>query len=239
MQTEDHPVEYGTFEGIIPEGQYGGGTVMVWDIGTYETVEGNYYRGNLHVFLKGKKLKGDWLLTKDPSGGNKWKIEKITSAAKPLSAKRENSSALTGSSMEEIAGHAKDVWHSNRTTVPDLDLDSLPDSEMKFVEPMQCKLVTTLPKGDEWQYEVKFDGYRAVAIRSGSRVNLLSRRNRSLADQFSEVVAALASLEEGAIFDGEIVALDTGGKPCRLPDHIRELFERSRSDPSGARGPRE
>jgi bifunctional non-homologous end joining protein LigD len=213
MATEDHPIEYLEFEGIIPQGQYGGGTVMVWDIGTYETVEGNYYKGRLHVFLTGKKLKGDWLLTKDSSGGSKWKIEKINSAARPVSSKRENTSALSGRSMEQIAGDADSVWHSNRSPVHDLDLDSLPDSDMSFVEPMQCKLATELPEGDGWQYEVKWDGYRALAIRSGSRVSLLSRRNRSLADQFPEIRKALESLEDGTILDGEIVALNSTGKP--------------------------
>lgn len=213
MATEDHPVEYLDFEGIIPEGHYGGGTVMVWDIGTYETVEGNYYRGRLHVFLTGKKLKGDWLLTKDPSGGNKWKMEKITAAAKPVSAKRENASALTGRTMEQIAGEANKTWHSNRSPVPALAIDSLPDSEMRFIEPMQCKLVATLPEGDGWQYEVKFDGYRALGIRKASRASLLSRRNSSLNGQFPEIARALESLEDGSILDGEIVALDSTGKP--------------------------
>ncbi|MFL6451559.1 MAG: non-homologous end-joining DNA ligase [Bryobacteraceae bacterium] len=213
MATEDHPVEYLEFEGIIPEGQYGGGTVMVWDIGSYEIVEGNYYKGSLHVFLKGKKLKGDWLLSKDRTGSAKWKIEKIDSAAKPVSTNKENASALTGRTMEQIAAEAKSVWHSNRTSVADLDLDSLPDSQMRFVEPMQCKLVAKLPEGSEWQYEVKLDGYRALAIRSGSHVSLLSRRNRSLADQFPEIETALASLEDGIILDGEIVTLDSNGRP--------------------------
>src|SRR3954453_3240994 len=116
MTTEDHPIESLDFEGVIPEGQYGGGTVMVWDIGTYEIVEGNYYKGNLHVFLDGKKLNGDWLLSKDPTAGSKWKIQKITSAAKRVGAKTESVSALTGRSMERIAREAKNVWHSNRTS---------------------------------------------------------------------------------------------------------------------------
>src|SRR5439155_12164154 len=62
FQTEDHPIEYLQFEGIIPQGEYGGGTVMVWDIGTYEIVDGNYWKGRLSIFLKGKKLKGEWSL---------------------------------------------------------------------------------------------------------------------------------------------------------------------------------
>ncbi len=107
MATEDHPVEYLDFEGIIPAGQYGGGTVMVWDIGTYEVIEGNYFKGRLHVFLNGKKLKGDWLLTRDTTGDNKWKISKVEAAAKPVSAKKENSSAVTGKTMEEISHHSE------------------------------------------------------------------------------------------------------------------------------------
>jgi DNA ligase D-like protein (predicted ligase) len=176
-------------------------------------VEGNYYKGRLHVFLTGRKLKGDWLLTKDPGGGNKWKIEKINGAAKAISTRRENTSALSGRTMEQIAGEADTVWHSNRSPVPDLDVDSLPESDMRFIEPMQCKLVADLPEGDGWQYEVKWDGYRALAIRSGSHVSLLSRRNRSLADQFPEIAKALQSLEDGTILDGEMVALDSSGKP--------------------------
>ncbi len=79
---------------------------------------------------------------------------------------------------------------------------------------MQCKLVSSLPEGDDWQYEVKLDGYRALALRSKSSVRLLSRRNRSLADQFPEVAGALESLEDGTILDGEIVALDRDGRPA-------------------------
>jgi DNA ligase D-like protein (predicted ligase) len=115
--------------------------------------------------------------------------------------------------MEQIAAEAKNVWHSNRIPVPDLETDPLPDSEMSFIEPMQCKLVSKLPEGDGWQYEVKFDGYRALATRRGSRISLLSRRNRSLADQFPDIARALDSLEDGIILDGEIVALDEHGRP--------------------------
>src|SRR5437763_4447760 len=75
--TEDHPLEYLDFEGIIPEGQYGGGTVMVWDIGTYEVVEGNYWKGTLHVSLAGKKLNGQSALQRERAKGpNAWVLEK-------------------------------------------------------------------------------------------------------------------------------------------------------------------
>src|SRR5204862_7801297 len=68
FQTEDHPIEYLEFEGIIPEGEYGGGTVMVWDLGTYEIVDGNYWKGMLSIFLKGKKVKGEWSLQRIERG---------------------------------------------------------------------------------------------------------------------------------------------------------------------------
>jgi bifunctional non-homologous end joining protein LigD len=153
--TEDHPIDYLEFEGIIPQGQYGGGTVMVWDIGTYEIVEGNYWKGNLHISLRGKKLKGEWSLRRDRAKGETaWVLEKIGSDMKPISAKKDDQSALTGRTIAEIAEASDATWHSNRTSVPGLDLDKLPRSEMKFMEPMLAKAVPELPEGLEWQYEI-------------------------------------------------------------------------------------
>ena len=106
MATEDHPMEYAKFEGLIPRGEYGGGTVMVWDIGTYELMDGNYWQGKLHVFLNGKKLKGEWILVKSHNRdekGNAWFFIKGGQGMERLSQKKEDSSALTGRSMEKIA----------------------------------------------------------------------------------------------------------------------------------------
>ncbi len=113
MATEDHPLAYLEFEGVIPKGQYGGGTVMVWDIGTYELIEGNYYKGAMRFYLDGKKLKGEWEIRRDKE--NKWSLRKCDAALKALTARKQNTSALSGRTMEEIA-EAKDAeWHSNRT----------------------------------------------------------------------------------------------------------------------------
>src|SRR5206468_971425 len=150
--TEDHPIDYLEFEGVIPPGQYGGGTVMVWDIGTYEVIEGNYWKGNLHISLKGKKLKGEWSLSRDRVKGT----------------------------TAQIAAARDATWHSNRTSVPGVNLDALPASDMKFVEPMLAKPISELPEGPNWQYEIKWDGYRALAIKDGSEAALVSRRNNSL-----------------------------------------------------------
>ena len=103
MATEDHPLDYLTFEGVIPEGQYGGGTVMVWDIGTYDRIEGNYWEGSLRVHLNGTKMKGEWLLERDPDQGERaWSLTKIGKGAKPASKAREVS-ALSGRTMADIA----------------------------------------------------------------------------------------------------------------------------------------
>lgn len=119
MATEDHPLAYLEFEGVIPQGQYGAGTVMVWDIGTYELIEGNYYKGSLRIFLEGKKLRGEWLLVHDRTAQNRnWILMKVGKSLKPLSAKRESVSALSGRTIDEIASDPSAQWHSNRTSVP-------------------------------------------------------------------------------------------------------------------------
>jgi bifunctional non-homologous end joining protein LigD len=117
MATEDHPMEYLRFEGTIPKEEYGGGTVMVWDIGTYELIDGNYWKGKLHFLLNGKKLKGEWVLVKaeEANGkGNRWYWIKVGAGMQKLSVKKENSSALSGRTMESIAELKDAMWHSNR-----------------------------------------------------------------------------------------------------------------------------
>jgi bifunctional non-homologous end joining protein LigD len=226
--TEDHPLEYLDFEGIIPEGQYGGGTVMVWDIGTYEVVEGNYWKGNLEISLKGKKLKGQWSLRRDRTKGERtWTLEKIGSAMKLISAKRDDRSALTERSMAQIRDANDATWHSNRATAVQVakpaakstgagiegsELDALPRIKPRFIEPMQAKFVEKLPHGEQWEYEAKFDGYRVLVLRNDD-VMLLSRRNNVLTNQFPTITEACADLEHGTILDGEIVALDKNGRP--------------------------
>ncbi len=112
---EDHPLDYLKFEGTIPKGQYGGGTVMVWDIGTYELLGGDYASGTLKLRLAGKKLKGEWHLFKIRSDDGKdvWLIAKSGEAAKPISARQDDSSALTRRSMVRIAKDNDAQWQSS------------------------------------------------------------------------------------------------------------------------------
>ena len=122
MQVEDHPFDYARFEGTIPAGNYGAGTVMVWDIGTWENLGPEPHEGlrtgKLHFRLNGKKLKGEWALVKmhGPRAvkGNEWLMLKHGAAMKPISEKLDNTSALSGKSMEELAGPGSKKWQSDR-----------------------------------------------------------------------------------------------------------------------------
>jgi bifunctional non-homologous end joining protein LigD len=121
FQTEDHPLEYLDFEGTIPAGQYGGGTVMVWDIGTYDLIGGNYWHGDLKLFLFGRKLKGEWHIFRIKSSEEKpvWLIQKAVEPMKPLSARQEDQSVLTKRSLAQIAAANDRQWQSNREPRPE------------------------------------------------------------------------------------------------------------------------
>jgi bifunctional non-homologous end joining protein LigD len=120
MPTEDHPIDYLDFEGIIPKGQYGGGTVMVWDLGTYELIEGNYYKGFLRFYLNGAKLKGEWTMTRfavandETDKRDKWHLIKTGGNTRVVSKARDDQSVLTKRTMAQIASAADAVWQSNR-----------------------------------------------------------------------------------------------------------------------------
>jgi bifunctional non-homologous end joining protein LigD len=132
VEVEDHPIEYGDFEGVIPEGQYGGGTVMVWDRGTYyvygEQPLKSLREGKLHLVLDGEKAKGEWTLVRirgRDNEKNQWLILKTGADAKPISKKLEDQSVKTGRSMKQIAEARDAEWESNRQT------DERPTSQFK------------------------------------------------------------------------------------------------------------
>ena len=227
MQVEDHPLDYARFEGIIPQGEYGGGTVMVWDIGTWEPLSENPARdlasGKLHFLLHGKKLEGEWRLVRMPRGqrGNEWLLIRNGETLKPLSKKRDDQSVLTGRPMSRIAADKDAQWHSRPAenerpaTKPPRSAKPAPplkDLKSRFIEPMKAKLVDH-PTGGPWLFELKWDGYRAIGIREGEGTLLLSRNNKDLTEKFPGIAAALRHLDcRSAVVDGEIVALDPQGR---------------------------
>jgi len=123
VEVEDHPIEYEDFEGVIPEGQYGGGTVMVWDRGTYyvygEQPSKSLREGKLHLVLDGEKAKGEWTLVRirgRDNEKNQWLILKTGADAKPISKKLDDQSEKTGRTMKQIAEARDAEWESNRQT---------------------------------------------------------------------------------------------------------------------------
>src|SRR6266404_2473136 len=263
VEVEDHPLEYATFEGIIPEGQYGGGTVMVWDRGNYyvygEQPVKALREGKLHLVLEGEKAKGEWTLVRIRSdeAKNQWLILKTGASAKPLSKKREDESVKTGRTMKEIADERDAEWESNREEkdasarstlkarikaalkkkekvgrdngeeivgqahrLPKSGnrsgrptIKSLPSAKPRFIEPMKPRLVEKPPPNGEWIYELKFDGIRAIAVKDGGKVNLISRNENELRARFPEIADAVKKLStRECVIDGEVVALDEEGR---------------------------
>lgn len=217
VMVEDHPIAYADFEGTIPKGQYGGGTVMVWDRGTYEplTPMKDLEKGKLHFVLHGEKLRGEWYFVRLRGEGNQWLVIKGGESMKPVTKVADDRSALSGRTMKQLAKGDR-VWQSKKTSAKAAGggqakrtkAAKLPD----FVEPMKAKLAGSPPAGN-WVYEIKFDGWRALALKSGSQARLVSRNEKDFGGKFPEIMEAVAGLNaQDAIVDGEIVALDEAGK---------------------------
>jgi bifunctional non-homologous end joining protein LigD len=241
VEVEDHPMSYARFEGIIPPGQYGGGTVMVWDIGEYQMLGGQpleaWKQGMMHMRFSGKKMKGEWTLirTRQQGGKNQWLLLKSGKEDAAISAKQDDTSALSGRSLAQIARDKDKQWQSNRTQqsepiepeAHEVETKARPTSVTAppasraqkmlanhFVEPMKCLPVKEIPEGDEWLYELKFDGYRSLAIVRGGEALLLSRNKKSFNERFPQIVEAVAKLKvKDAVLDGEVVALDENNRP--------------------------
>jgi bifunctional non-homologous end joining protein LigD len=218
MHVEDHPLEYEGFEGTIPAGNYGAGTVMIWDRGEYEDLTGNpaaaFHAGKMHLILRGTKLNGEWILVKDrrEEDSNKWLLIKAGEPMALIPTTVDDRSVVSGRSMREIAEANDAQWQSNR---PAKGAGRKPPRLVQpgFVAPMQCKPAAALPGEGSWRFEIKFDGYRCIAVKQGSAVTLFSRNEKILTDRFPEIQEALGSVAGDFVLDGEIVALDEQGRP--------------------------
>ncbi len=201
VQVEDHPLDYAGFEGV--------GTVMDWDTGSYEPLGGQPQKdleaGKFHFALHGKKLEGEWTLVRmKRAENNEWLLIKSGDDLRPISKKKDDESSRSGRSMAKIARERTAEWKSGRAET-NVDLD--------FIAPMKATLLAEPPMRGPWLYELKFDGYRAQALKSGDEVRLMSSNAKDFTDRFEEIANAVRELSaSSAIFDGEIVALDEQGR---------------------------
>jgi len=270
VHVEDHPIDYGDFEGIIPKGQYGGGTVLLWDRGTWEP-EGDpqaaYRKGHLKFSLDGEKLQGGWHLVRlhgDRAGEDKenWLLFKADDdEARPGSGEaiveERPESVSTGRSLEEIAADRDRVWESNRPeeaasgdgfkekvaakaakaekkiaakptkmatkkaaqkaeTASAVDPKSIPGARKAAfpasVEAQLATLVDEAPGGDEWVFELKYDGYRALCHLRGGEASLITRNGKDWTDRFESIARVAGGLPaRDAVLDGEVVVLEPNG----------------------------
>ncbi|MBN2839765.1 MAG: DNA ligase D [Coriobacteriia bacterium] len=208
-RVEDHPVEYGSFEGAIPKGEYGGGTVELWDRGTWEP-EGDPHaglaRGDLKFALHGVKLKGGWVLVRmhkrsAEEGKENWLLikhrdEHAVDGNGDAILTEQPHSVLTGRTIDQIAADPGAVWSSAGSVT------ELPP----IVSPQLATLVTSAPDGEDWLHEIKFDGYRTIARIEDGAVKLESRNGQDWTKRYAPIAEELAALPAAtAILDGEVV----------------------------------
>ncbi|MCX2451776.1 DNA ligase D [Pedobacter sp. PLR] len=256
MMVEDHPYDYRNFEGIIPKGQYGGGTVIVWDEGTYTPFEPEstdlkkqekqmlhqLHSGKLHFVLNGKKLKGAFALVKAyGKGDNSWLLMKLDDKyAKATDVLLKDKSVISGKSIVQMEKQPDQVY--GKTKRPkDKAVDPAAEKISKVlknessniepagnkvqrllnkavkapfpdqVEPMLATLVDEPFDEPGWLYEVKWDGYRALAFLHQAEVELKSRNDKSYKDRFYPICEALKEWGINAVIDGEVVVLNEKG----------------------------
>lgn len=239
VHVEDHPLDYATFEGIIPPKQYGAGTVLLWDRGYWDPIgdaEAEYRRGRLKFTLYGEKLHGVWNLVRmggrQEAGKENWLLikEQDGEARKGRQSDvtgRLTASVASGKNLEQIASDDPAVWHSNRTTTRTSKLKpraSRPASrapaagarkasQEDWIAPQLATLVTASPEGDDWVHELKYDGYRILCRLEDGEARLLTRNGHDWTAKLPHIAAATAELPcRTAWLDGEVVALLPDGR---------------------------
>ena len=239
VHVEDHPIEYAQFEGVIPKGQYGGGTVMLWDRGTWTPrpqrgrgVAGSLQQGSLKFELHGQRLRGGFTLVKlkgrgrADAGKENWLLIKerddYASDAGRAALGDTSRSVATGRTMDEIAADRDAVWDSHAPADEALKVTEKrkPSSRRartaaRLPEKMEAQLATLVsaaPAGGDYVHEVKFDGYRILARLDRGTVRLFTRQGNDWTDRFPSLAAALAELPtDAAWLDGEAVVLAPDG----------------------------
>ena len=219
VHVEDHPVEYADFEGVIAHGNYGAGSVIVWDRGWYRLVKPEdpleqLRRGKLEFELFGHKLRGRWTLARMSGKDKDWLLLKKLdgAAATEELIERYPQSVLSGLTVEEMAdapGHLAAI--RQRLEALDAPRREMTARRQPF---MLATLGERVPSGKGWLYEIKFDGVRVLAARRGGLVELYGRSGQVITGRYPDLVRTLLALRvDHFVIDGEIVALDPSGRP--------------------------
>jgi bifunctional non-homologous end joining protein LigD len=198
VQTEDHPLDYGEFEGVIPEKQYGAGDVLLWDRGRWQSEDRDaaaaLRKGTLHFRLDGEKLRGRWILTRLRDGKSWLLIKRNDDAA-------TRDVDIVAARPESVKRAPKRAKRAAKAELP------------QFVTPQLATLVTRPPRTGEWVYEVKHDGYRMLARISGGEAKVFSRSGRDWSPKLPHLVRELEQHAPGESWlDGEIVVLRPDGR---------------------------
>ncbi len=230
MQTEDHPLAYRDFQGSIPAGEYGGGEMEIWDAGTYEplakkenqtddiAMQADLSKESLKFILHGEKLKGEFALVKikNSNDGKSWLLIKHKDAfatTEPYDA--EEHTAPDSLVSAHLQGK-KDKSKTGNSTVKSFKnyAPSLAGAKTisAYIQPMMAQSAEKSFDGKDWAFEIKWDGYRAIAdLRNGTQ--LYSRNGLDFAQKFKKIISALKLQTHEMVLDGEIVAYDDTGKP--------------------------
>ena len=228
VETEDHPMEYLDYEGVIPKGEYGAGPVIVWDTGIYENIRADkrkpytmdeaYKEGLIEIRLDGEKLHGEYALVRTKFQGDQknWLLVKMKDAyADPdldIVAEFPNS-VKSGKTIEQVNEEAsRKAFHPALRLVPEEYLDRLEESEFPgWLEPMLATAADKPFSRADWVYEQKLDGQRCILFRKSDQVQMVSRNKLIITEQYPELAAALREQGKGDfVVDGEIVAFDNG-----------------------------
>ncbi|WIA54922.1 MULTISPECIES: DNA ligase D [Sphingomonadaceae] len=237
VRTEDHPLDYARFEGTIPKGEYGGGTVMLWDNGTWESIPGKDPRqtlpeGHLHFILHGRRMQGEWILFRlKPRGkekGENWILRKVQDEFAGGSDDligTHLTSVDTGRTMEEIAAgkavrkrkagaKASPAAAGNSRTPAAAPARRKKSGLLPPFQPVQlAALVDHVPPGDRWLHELKYDGYRTLLAIGGGEGRAYTRSGLDWSDRFAGLITDALKLNVGsALIDGEAVVTLPDGR---------------------------
>lgn len=226
IMVEDHPYSYKDFEGNIPDGNYGAGNVIVWDNGTYQITESatkdeaqikfkkSIQKGHINFILRGKKLKGEFSLVKlKDTQKNEWLlIKKKDINATAVDILNMNKSVISSKTLENLAAKTtKDKTSGEKNNkIKEEHVNGAVPAE--FMEPMLANSAGKPFDDKNWIFEIKYDGYRIIAVINAEQVNLFSRNHHSYNIQFKFISDELKKLGHIAVLDGEVVIEDDAGR---------------------------